>query len=174
MLWILLIILGIIFAIYGVFSYSNTGDKLMAIGFPMIMVGFVALIISLFVAEIAKNDHEMKRTPWADLAALNDGSQIEGRFGIFSGTIDQKNYYFYYYKDYQDGELAGYKQSQVPVQDTRIIEKADAPAQLVKIEDAECHDDVHWWGWDACREASWEIIVPPGTVVQQFKLDLED
>ena len=88
-----------------------------------IVVVFVALLVAVFALSIPVSDvttsEELIDTK--ELRALNDRTQIEGRFssGIFvhSGSINEKPVYAFYYEDKESG---GIKYGSIPAETTTI------------------------------------------------------
>lgn len=174
MIFIFTFIFGLV--LLGFFRPKYTGDwNYPTIIYPKGWYVATAVIIMSVIAFIGgniavnqNNDHDIEEIHWLDLVAVADGSHTKGSFSIFSGSISEEQYYFFYYNDGN----GGYKQSKVPAYKTQIIEKPDARPELIKVVD---HD--YGWrslGYEAGNGSTWKIIVPEGTIVRQYNLDLEN
>ena len=104
--------------------------------------------------------------------ALQDGSNIKGKFFLLGGSIDQEPVYRYYYK-LSDG---GFKQSWVKANITEVYE-TDADPHIVFTEQYDTLPE--WVAWPLGPEMTVpklvdvDIYIPPGSVLQDYSLDLE-
>ena len=97
-----------------------------------------------------------------EIAALNDGSTVDGRFGIFSGFIETSPVYYVYVPTEQ-----GFERKLLDGPNIQIIEDSETPYYVqecyqYKLSDKCTLDDVT------------EIHVPPGTVIKDVSLDNEN
>lgn len=132
----------------------------------------VTLILSLFV----KHDRVPVKVDRVDIHAMSDGSSLSGSFFLGSGSIDGREYY-YYYETLDNG---GFKQRKVPVDIAIIFEHADIENGRVEMFNTVLPDD-HWavgWAFRGCNCANdlnlyklYEFHIPKGSI--KHKLDLE-
>lgn len=101
------------------------------------------LAVSFVLSIVACYKHDTSVT-YIESASL-DG-QMSGTFGLFGGTIDEDQYYFFYVE-----ESGGRVLHRAPAEDTAIIETDDREPQYVKID---CATD--------------KLYVPEGAVVAGY------
>lgn len=89
---------------------------------------------------------EIQRTQHIETASL--GSEVEGSFAVFGGTINENQYYFYYTEQGEGLEL-----DKQLAETTTIIEKNDVTPR------------VEWYN---CRND--KLYVPNGTVVKDYNV----
>jgi hypothetical protein len=124
-----------------------------------------AIIVSLFIGMVLY-DAEYRRYSF-DVVAANDGTTLQGSFGIFGGFVDEEPYYFFYRK-YSDGRI---KQGKIPANDTDIYEDQETDAFITVFKPV---NDLELWGIRPEGSGKhYEIHVPAGSVVQGAEFDLE-
>lgn len=110
-----------------------------------------------------------------EVVALSDGQGIHGSFGggflFMSGNINSQMEYNFYVKS----EKGGYILRTVPAQLTRIIEKEGGPYTVTKYSTQKQRKESIWFFAREGRKRpkEWVFIIPPGSVVRKFKLDME-
>lgn len=137
----------------------------MAFGTSIFIGGFVALFVSLLVGAFV---YDAKYDEYQfDVMAANDGSVVQGRFGIFSGYIDEESYYFFY-REYEDGRI---EQGRIKESQTAIYQDQETDA-FIKVRKDEGFD-LGLWGIRPGYETRYEIHVPKGSVIEDVRFDLE-
>lgn len=101
-----------------------------------------------------------------DVLAAKDGSSTEGHFGIFGGTIDEVQYYFFY-RQFADGHI---EQGKIREADTVIYEDQESRS-YIQVSRADL--DMEFWGINHSQGPDYEIHVPPGSVLPVVEFDLE-
>ena len=134
---------------------------------------FVALCVvwAITSAGIGESDslHTWNREGYIPLVAINDGSSMSGDFFLGCGSIDEVDYYFYYYNT-SDG---GIKRSEVPVKVSTIYE-VDTHTPRIEIYKFEFESDsMNDWLIDSDTRTAYKIYVPKGSVRRHFTFDLE-
>lgn len=127
----------------------------------------VSLLAALGVAALVGSvlPHEEKVAGQLEIVALADATHMEGRFYLFGGSVDSEPVYRYYYR--ADG---GYRMGWKSVHDSLIIETETGTPRYEKIEDRR---ETDWWGLGGAANTRYIFYVPPGTVTNDFSLDLE-
>jgi len=111
-----------------------------------------------------------------NIVASNDGTNLNGQWGIFGGSIDSKPVYKYYYRT----SNGGYKQSWVPAAKSTIYEDVEPGGQAYITKS--WNEDLNTRGWlvfdlDVANEENekrYAIHVPPGSLRQEHVYDLND
>ena len=100
-----------------------------------------------------------------ELECIQDGSSVEGRFFVGSGYVGESMKHSFYYK--QGG---GYRFKQISASNS-FIEYGDKP--MVYVYDLRYPDNLSKWVVDKTKgkEVSYKIIVPKGTIKQDYSLD---
>lgn len=164
MIWILAaVIITVGYAVY----YALTEDVWTGAGAGL-MAAFVsgASAFALCVASGAVLYNPETYTYTFDVLAAKDGSATEGNFGIFGGTIDEEQYYFFY-RRFADGHI---EQGRIREADTVIYQDQESRA-YIQVTRADLQ--LEFWGVNHTQGPVYEIHVPEGSVVQTVEFDLE-
>lgn len=128
----------------------------------MVSCFFIGLVVILGYSEFADYKEFEKRDVYIN--SINRGSEMNGNFFLGSGSIDTKQYYFYYYKS-----TYGYKLSKIEAYNTYIVETNDMKPQIVKT--YKDYDD----GFISLKDGNVSIrniiYVPKNTIVKDFVLN---
>lgn len=177
----LFLYLAVGFGVFGILSWfiglffpydSNARDKSLEIGLFSILGIIISIIFMITGSLIMTFQHNEK---WVedyryDIVASNDSSKTEGKFGLFSGRINEQAVYIYYYP-LGDGK---YKQGWIAEDVTTIVETKEDNGYIIVYKDADCVNS--WYGLNSCGEDNkqFELVVPEGSVIQEHQFDLED
>lgn len=129
---------------------------------------FLGLFLSLFFPK-----HEVKDRH--DIIAMKDVSSIYGSMFLGSGTIKERNYYFYYEKN-NSGAIS---QHRVAADITLVYEDTEDSIGYVELHRYDLNYPYSEWaiqngcGCDKPRFNHAEVHIPKGSVIRQFKLDLQ-
>jgi hypothetical protein len=126
-----------------------------------LVVSFLIFIPALIIAEVI-TDEKFERAYSVDLLQVSDGSAINGRIGLFSGFINEEQYYFYYY---DNGE--GIVNGRVPADRTIVKEDSEVGGYLDVFKDVSGND----WVPTEQEEPKYVLHVPKGTVIRSWELD---
>ena len=148
-----------------------------AIGVVVVLMGLLVVVFALIIpVSDVTNTEELIDTK--ELRALNDRTQIEGRFssGIFvhSGRINEKPIYAFYYID---KETNGIKYGSIPAETTTIytIENSDKPRveeytlyrNYISLLTAPMECSV------PSKKSIYKLYVPDGSISNDITLDLQ-
>lgn len=141
-------------------------DLKRAIRWTVLLVSAVGFIVSIMAVDCITSNigssREVEYKTDSYIVALQDGSAISG--GMF--VISTQEYYYYYSKTAENT----YRMGRVHTNDTVIIEDSSITPQIRRLFPKVTPFEFKMLMIHSLRT---EIIVPPGTVVQQFNLDLE-
>jgi len=103
-----------------------------------------------------------------NLVAVKDGSSTYGSFFIGCGSIDEVEYYFFYYETIS----GGIKKDRLLVRDVTIYED-DSVRSHIKQHEAKFKSWKYWiFAWES-PDKKYSIYVPKGSVKRDFVFDLE-
>lgn len=125
--------------------------------------------IAVTSVKTESSDQKMAATPIISVAN-STSTEGEGSFGFGSGSfvIATDEVYRYYYETPE-----GIKQGKVPASET-IIKYTDETPTLLKITDTTKTTEHRWWFYHREYDTSsthYELLIPEGSVVNQFNLN---
>ena len=167
MLW--LIIFPLVFAVcaykFNRNSYYSVGVR-SAIGWAVLYAA-ISLIPATFLAALIGHllPGEERVVRQLEIIALADATHTDGQFYLFGGHIDAEPVYRYYY---DTGK--GYKMGWKPVRDSLIVESETETPRYDRIDNVR---DGGLFNIPMTHETRYIFYVPPGTVTNDFNLDLE-
>lgn len=174
MIWLIIAVVGLVLTI--LITKAEDYDKTETFGFLSLIFVFIPLATGTILG-LAFQNHAKDQVDTSPLAALNDGTSIQGRFFLGSGVIDSKPTYYYYKEvgenSYQYKQLVddGTNGSVTVVEDTQ-----DKPYIKTTCEDYEPANDwwrLSWFASDYCDITSIEFHIPTGSISKDYKLDLK-
>ena len=103
-----------------------------------------------------------------ELVALADTSQMSGKVFLGTGSIDETQYYIYYYR-----ESGSIRQGKVPVESTEIFEWSETDKG--KLEEVPLKFKSNWEYLITFPsfDTQYRIYVPEGSITNSFNLDLK-
>jgi len=128
----------------------------------------VLLIITLVIAPLPNESY----ISYLNIVSLVNNSQTTGEFFLGCGTIEGKEYYFYFVRQ-DDG---GFYRDKTEVEDIILYETDEVSPRLewTCIVPTETKNTQKWIGKNLstmCHdERSYKLIVPKGTIIQKFEL----
>lgn len=131
-----------------------------------LVIGMV--FIGLFVSYLSGHfivGHEERTTSELPIVSLADATHVEGQYLLFGGSVDSVPVYRYYYRT-DEGFRMGWK----PVDESYIVEQESTRPRYEKVEDI---IDFGPWTHKMASDTHYVFYVPPGTVTNDFNLDLE-
>jgi len=167
-MWISLII--VIISLIGglVIGYRNYVSS-----FDIILSGIYGVVIGIGVGLIVERsiscsiDYIDNEYPHCYLYNLQDDSQVNGKFALGSGRIQEKQYFVFYSKDSH-----GFKHSKLDVSKCRVQEWDGKPI-LMRVEREPKNPNFFTKGLKLYPDVQWIFKVPRGTVIRNFNLDLQ-
>ena len=160
-------IVGIIISIR--YTYKNDGNDFefyIMNGILGTVIGCcVGILFAVIIFAVTPHDISKERH---DLVAIKDGSGINGSFFLGCGTIEDRNYYYYYEKSNDNG----YKQQKILVDKVVLYEDATDSTAYIEFQHKISKTPYKKWSVN-CGCIQTKIHVPKGTIIKQFKLDLE-
>lgn len=135
--------------------------------------GFAALLGSIFLTPgvgILLHDYPpYEPAGHTTMIALNDSTAVQGRFGFFSGYIEEEfRYFFYYEKDNGSIEMGW-----VPARHADVFEDAEPGTGRVEYFKSKGHWELFGYVPGQDPETIYEIHVPKDTVIREYTMDLE-
>jgi hypothetical protein len=103
--------------------------------------------------------------PTANIVSIRNNDVISGSFTLGCGTIEQSEYYFYFYKTLSGGYARGKKS----VNSTVIVEDNYKTPHIEELK-ISYESRSGWFKFTEQTEDTYRIIVPKGTVVNKFQL----
>ena len=100
-----------------------------------------------------------------DIVAVADGSSTDGSFFLFGGSIDEEPVY-YFYRQRGGGAIT---QGYLPTGTTSIHEDSEVEG-YVRVNKRKPYCEL--WRCQWASHKTYEVHVPEGSVVRQFKFDL--
>lgn len=161
-LGIAVVVLGIIYAIK---EHDGNWAGVGVVG-GVILCG-VLCMVALGVGS-CESLYEWETSTMSNLVAINDGSSIHGSFFIGCGTIDEREYYFFYYET----RSGGMKKSRLPVSNVTIYEDNSVKPHI-KIHKTRFENWNYWIFAIRAPGERYSIYVPKGSVKRDFTFDLE-
>lgn len=161
-----------IFAALGIiigFILGKRDDTPFLGGFGGLVVGILVGLLMTLIFSIFFPHYEVSNKH--NIIAMKDGSSIYGSMFLGSGTINEKQYYFYYEKE-ADGAITQHK---LLVNCSKIFEDSPDSTGWVELHYFKTKEPYNnWAGCGGEREFDHaEIHVPKGSVVREYKMDLE-
>lgn len=162
-----IVLIGIVMGIaFGIYTERNEeiGDKVVMAIMGACIGMFSGFMISIIMGG-AILPTEYVLVDESELVALRDNGSVEGNFFLGCGSIDKEFYYFFYKKDATNKITFG----KLPVEEVLIIEEHRTDPTI-----KEYRKKGKYSRWAVTpSSAKYEIYVPMGTIVNQFKLDLK-
>lgn len=133
----------------------------------MFYFGFFSIIFGALVFHIDANKSSVEYTHYLYIHSLKNKSEVSGDFFLGSGSIENKEYYYFYYKS-----SLGFKRDKVLVSETSIVETDDKNPEIVRGE--QCYDQNTLIKWQ-CGEVESQrykyiMYVPKGTIIKEFNV----
>lgn len=134
-----------------------------------ITCAFAGLLVSFFVGIAAPNSNSVLSQEKREIIALRDNSAQEGNFFLGVGSIREKQYYFYYWKD---GDAI--KFSKVNAENSEVYE-VETSRPRVEIKTKETKTGFTLFRYIPGKNfTTVKFYVPEGTVTRDFELDLKN
>ena len=135
------------------------------------MIGAVCgVVIGIVIAQGITNfvaPKEWVKTHEVKLIAFNDSRSVHGRFFLGCGSMQERNVYLYYTQGSDGGIRQGWEST-----GNSVIYEQDRKDGMLEIYRTRLKQSWSLWGLSP-DEISIEFYVPKGTVLRQFKADLE-
>lgn len=172
MIWFILGVIGfIVFLIWFIkeeWEYCYCGDRAFAIITSLLIAFLISLICffmsSIIISEFAELDY--KETNDTKIIALKDNQNINGRFYIMGGYVDEEMYYYYA----EETEL-GYKTEKVKAENSYIKYTDEEPH--IKAYEAEFKNDYVYLFAACVADKRYVIHCPENTITTEYVVDLE-
>ena len=176
-LFAILLVVGVILLFSALDAFTKIGFLFRLIASILSFILSVTSFVSIFVLD--KMIYEEKvQTKDYQLVCLQDNSQISGNIdkGIFyvHASIGEDETYTFYYKIDN-----GFKMEKISAKNTIIYEQDDVSPHIIqyatnprsKLPNEMVHNALTCFKYFAEEEKSYEIYVPRGTIVTEYKLD---
>lgn len=148
-------------------------DKIMVRSFWFLVItGWSALILSQYLSLYVSDKYEWEEYRRDTIVTIRPDEDISGSFGLFSGQINEINYYIYY----KDNGNGSYSQEQVPVHKTYIIEDGGEYVSFMRKCKVKTGSIWNLADYISCNTESSpshsyvDIHVPEGTIIRSYKL----
>lgn len=141
-------------------------DKMLESIFSGIIIGLAVGYITILIIRDNVKTIEVQN-PYCYLYNLQDESQVNGKFTLGTGRIQEKQYFVFYIKD-----KYGFKFSKLDASYCRIQE-TDGKPHLVRVKRILEKPNFLLNNIVLPQEVEWVFKVPKNTVIREFKLDLQ-
>ena len=155
------IILGIIYAIKG-----HDGSYAVGGAFGGVAICGLLCMAALGIGS-CNSLNKWETSTMANLVAMNDGSLTSGDFFLGCGTIDELEYYFFYYET----SNGGIKKSKLRTKKVTLYED-DSVKPCVKIHKAKFKNWKYWIFASETSNKRYSIYIPKGSIRRNFALNL--
>jgi hypothetical protein len=159
----------ILFPLIGFFwvkrSYCPSGSDYFAgifIGFIFSL--FLAMVLAINVPKEISNTQEVRQY---DLVSFNDSGQLDGRFFLGSGTVNESMYYRFYYE-----KGKGFNYNKIEANSVKNIYYDDDP-RIIKYRITKKPKGLWSLMTFGFYDYYYLIYVPEGSIKRQFNLDLK-
>jgi hypothetical protein len=132
-----------------------------AMPFISILIGFLILFNIRFIDSVETVAYK----PLCNIISIRNNDVTSGEFMLGCGSIEQTEYYFYFYKTLNGGYARGKKS----VNKTEIVEN-DNHIPQIKILTTSYNSKSGWFKFDNQQEERYIIVVPKGTILNKFQL----
>jgi hypothetical protein len=180
-MWSLIILFVLFISSYICKNISDTDDRFWAVLVGLFSIlawlgGTITLIVfSCNVQTISVNE---KQT--TSIVAINNGSESNGGYFLFSGYLNQSQVYYYFKQTDNDGFI----QDSIPAKNAVIYQDTIDNGYITittnrKFVDPDYANKYKHWVIYLKEYISYvpqeiEIHVPPNTILQEFKIDLNN
>ena len=127
------------------------------------LLGSLLLIIGIQTID-GKSTEAYK--PTINIASLKNDGVVSGNFTLGCGSIEQTEYYFYFYKTINGGYARGKK----PVDETIIVEDDSQRPHIEVLTVSYTSRSGLVKKYHDGEENEYKIIVPKGTILNKFQL----
>lgn len=104
-----------------------------------------------------------KEEHYLHIYSLRNSNELSGSFVLGSGSIEETEYYYYFYKGKN-----GFVRDKMPVSQVSIQESDSIKPKIVSLEDVYSKDT--WVKWSDSPSDEYIMYVPKNTVVQKFSV----
>lgn len=149
-------------------TWNDFADKIFALIAAPIISFIISLLVFLLASTIISYFVEINYKVVSDtkIIALKDNQNINGKFYIIGGYIDEDLYYYYA----TETEL-GYKTEKIKA-DNAYIKYTDGETHVEKYNAEFANDTVNLFASPLCN-SRYIIYCPEDTVTNEFSVDLE-
>lgn len=124
-----------------------------------------SIIVCVFVRFMSTHPTDIREEHYRYIKSLKNNIEIDGGFVLGSGSIENIEYYYFFYKS----EL-GYKRGKLQVSKCSIVETSEKNPEIVRR--VQCYEQNGFIKW-SCTEIDFDtyiIYVPENTVIEKFKV----
>lgn len=161
---VLFITVGFVLTLIGALELRNWFSNDIQVGMAiMLAIGIFLMVFGIgSTVALLQEDHRVDQQYTQKISALADGSSIEGRFYLMSGTIDEEDYFFYI-ADHGD-----YKQkSKIKSEGAKIYEDST---------DCRIEVDQYYYKWFIFKSSTLveevRIYIPENSITSDYSIDL--
>ena len=165
MWWLFIIIFVVLGGLFIAFTGYGDFEEFLGGAFMGFVFSLIFLVISFCLSFADVPNYESAPIP---MAALQDGSSIEGSFFLGCGSINEKMTYTFL----MGNEEEGFKMEQVDASSVTIKFTEDAPHYT------KMRSKLNWygrflWGVDSIGASEYVFYVPEGTIKYNYNIDLQ-
>jgi hypothetical protein len=145
---------------------EDFGTYLLSSFLGLAVGALVGILITDSATEIKLEEAELKRHSMTRIASATIDNSMEGTvsgFIVFSGTVDETEYYFCM-KKRDDG---GYERIKIPAEETVVYEDADENPRIVSY--SQSTEDT-FWTWEERKVTRYAMHIPRGSIVKKFEI----
>ena len=141
-------------------DYTSWSEQI----FGWIIYGFFTFaLISIILPNVTQDSNGTTTQHYLYIYSLKNQNDTEGDFLLGSGNIEQKEYYYYFYKG-----VNGYNRGKINVNSVSIQETNSRRAELVEIYRTYSQDGFIRWQPQSTNR--YIMYVPKNTIIKQFKV----
>lgn len=146
-----------------VFLLFLRADWIISLALGVFIFIFSAIYLSaITITFYVNSDIGRRQLIQTEIYSLNFGEKLSGQFILSSGSVESKEYYYYFVSAY-----GGFIKESIPTDKVIIIESDCAP----HIEYYDRHIENWWDNYTIRRDGKVKMYVPKNTIIREFKVN---
>lgn len=141
---------------------DKIGSSIIVIPLTSILGSLLLIVFIQFIDGKTSKSYK----PTINIASLKNDGVVSGNFTLGCGSIEQTEYYFYFYKTINGGYARGKK----PVNETIIVEDDSQRPHIEVLNVSFTSRSGLIKKYSDAQENDYKIIVPKGTILNKFQL----
>ena len=147
-------------------NITELSDKIMTSIIVMPLISIMASLLLIIGIQTIDGKTTKSYKPTINIASLKNDGVVSGNFTLGCGSIEQTEYYFYFYKTINGGYARGRK----PVNETIIVEDDSQRPHIEVLNVSYTSRSGLIKKYADSEENDYKIIVPKGTILNKFQL----
>lgn len=133
----------------------------------LLLIGFIISFINLLNAKPTVKDYSVDSTTY--ITALKDNSELSGKSYLFSGSINEDQYY-YYMKKSEDGGLI---QNKIKSEDVTLYESNTEIPRIERLVKIESYKGNIYFKDFQIKSFKYKVYLPKNSITREYNVDLE-